>query len=51
MNPLRRLVLSSAALAPLGCATATFDKGIPSRELPNKFQRSGSHKLGNNGHI
>jgi len=29
MNPLRRLVLSSAALTPLGCATATFDKGIP----------------------
>jgi len=29
MNPLRRLVLSSAALAPLGCATATFDRGIP----------------------
>lgn len=29
MNPLRRLVLSSATLAPLGCATATFDRGIP----------------------
>jgi len=29
MNPLRRLVLSSAVLTPLGCATATFDKGIP----------------------
>lgn len=29
MNPLRRLVISSAALAPLGCATATFDRGIP----------------------
>lgn len=29
MNPLRRLVLSSAALTPLGCATATFDRGIP----------------------
>ena len=29
MNPLRRLVLSSVALTPLGCATATFDKGIP----------------------
>jgi hypothetical protein len=29
MNALRRLLLSSAALAPLGCATTTFDKGIP----------------------
>ena len=29
MNPLRRLVLSSVALTPLGCATVTFDKGIP----------------------
>jgi hypothetical protein len=29
MNPLRRLVLSSSAFAPLGCATASFDWGIP----------------------
>lgn len=29
MNPLRRLVISSAALAPLGCATATFDRALP----------------------
>ncbi len=29
MNPLRRLVISSAALAPLGCAAPTFDRGLP----------------------
>ena len=29
MNPLRRLITTSVALAPLGCATATFDRGVP----------------------
>lgn len=29
MNPLRRLITTSVALAPLGCATATLDRGVP----------------------
>ena len=45
MNPLRRLVISSAALAPLGCATATFDRGIPVA-APKKVPSVRSPQLG-----
>ncbi|NCV77862.1 MAG: hypothetical protein EBW18_02240 [Burkholderiaceae bacterium] len=45
MNPLRRLVISSAALAPLGCATATFDRGIPVA-APKKIPSVRSPQLG-----
>jgi hypothetical protein len=45
MNPLRRLVISSAALAPLGCSTATFDRGIPVA-APKKIPSVRSPQLG-----
>ncbi len=45
MNPLRRLVISSAALAPLRCATATFDRGIPVAAPVRGLHRVGDREV------